>query len=165
MQFKQAIKHVLKFEGGYVDDPLDRGGETNFGISKRSYPDLDIKALKKDEAKAIYKADYWDKMKCDDLPPILRLIVFDAAVNHGTNWAARSLQVIANVKLDGHVGPITTAAIGALNARKTLLRYAERRKNYYFQNRMFFNYGKGWIGRLLAVVVESNYNDSKTYLT
>lgn len=164
MNFKTAIKLILKFEGGYVDDPLDPGGETKFGISKRSYPNLDIANLTKDEAKAIYKADYWDKLNLDLLPPAIRLIVFDAGVNHGTFWAAKALQSLANVKLDGHIGPITAAAIGELNARKTLLRYAQKRKDYYFQNRMFFRFGRGWIGRLLTVLVESDYENTDLYL-
>jgi len=165
MNFKQAVKFILKFEGGYVNDPLDPGGETKFGISKRSYPDVDIAKLTKDDARAIYKKDYWDKLNLDLLPPAIRLMIFDAGVNHGTNWAARALQTLVNVKLDGNIGPITARAAGDLNARKTLLRYAQKRKEYYFQNRMFFRFGRGWIGRLLTVVVESDYENTKIYLS
>ena len=63
-----CIEVVLKSEGGYVNDPHDPGGETNFGISKRAYPSVDIKHLTKEGAIAIYKKDYWDKIKGDDLP-------------------------------------------------------------------------------------------------
>jgi len=164
MKFKDAVKLILKFEGGYVDDPLDPGGETKFGISKRSYPDLDIAGMTKEKAREIYREDYWDKLNCDALPPAIRLIVFDAGVNHGVHWAARALQSLANVKLDGNIGPITAAAVGELNARKTLLRYAQKRKDYYWQNRMFFRFGKGWITRLLTVVVESDYENTQIYL-
>ena len=83
----KAIDFVLKWEGGYVHDPLDPGGETNFGISKKSYPDLDIKNLTKEQAVEIYKRDYWLATKCDTLPYPLDIIVFDTAVNMGRSRA------------------------------------------------------------------------------
>lgn len=77
--FDQAVAFVLaeKIEGGYVNDPRDPGGETKFGISKRSYPREDIKALTRDRAITIYKRDYWDKPGCDKLPPKLAVALFD----------------------------------------------------------------------------------------
>jgi len=83
----KAIDFVLKWEGGYTHDPLDPGGETNFGISKKSYPDLDIKNLTKEQAVEIYKRDYWLATKCDTLPYPLDIIVFDTAVNMGRSRA------------------------------------------------------------------------------
>ena len=59
--FDEIIQITLEHEGGYVHDPTDLGGETNFGIAKRFYPDVDIKNLTEDGAKEIYKRDYWDK--------------------------------------------------------------------------------------------------------
>jgi len=61
VNFDEIIEVVLHHEGGYVNDPKDPGGETNFGIAKRSHPDVDIKNLTKDGAKEIYKEHYWDK--------------------------------------------------------------------------------------------------------
>lgn len=81
--FEKAIEFVLKWEGGYVNNPHDPGGETNWGISKRSYPHLDIKGLTKEQAIAIYKKDYWEKCGCDKLDYPLDIIVFDTAVNCG----------------------------------------------------------------------------------
>ena len=77
MKFDDAIGIVLKHEGGYVNDKNDPGGETRYGISKRAYPDLDIKNLTISQATEIYKKDYWVKGKCDKVPPKLRLIYFD----------------------------------------------------------------------------------------
>ena len=57
--FDEIIEVVLEHEGGYVNDPHDAGGETNFGIAKRWYPDVDIKNLTKEQAKKIYHQDYW----------------------------------------------------------------------------------------------------------
>ena len=62
-KFDEIIEVVLEHEGGYVNDPKDPGGETNFGIAKRSHPDVDIKNLTKESAKEIYKEVYWDNNK------------------------------------------------------------------------------------------------------
>jgi lysozyme family protein len=89
--FDRALPIVLRFEGGYVDHPSDPGGETKFGISKRSYPHLDIKALTKEQAGDIYHRDYWTPLKCDALPWPLNLFHFDAGVNHGKVQARKFL--------------------------------------------------------------------------
>jgi hypothetical protein len=81
--FADAMKVLGPTEGGYVNDPVDRGGETKYGISKRAYPDLDIKNLTRAQAQAIYKRDYWDAIKADELPEAIRGLAFDAAVNQG----------------------------------------------------------------------------------
>lgn len=82
-QFLEIVYDTLDHEGGYVWDEDDPGGETNFGISKRAYPKLDIKNLTKHEAVKIYHKDYWLKYRCGDLPSNIRHIVFDGAVNMG----------------------------------------------------------------------------------
>lgn len=79
----RAIGFTLSWEGGYTDNPDDPGGETNFGISKRYHPDVDIKNLTKEQATAIYKEEYWEAMGCDDLPYPMDMVVFDSAVNPG----------------------------------------------------------------------------------
>ncbi len=85
--FKRAIVFVLRHEGGYVNDPRDPGGETKFGISKRAYPQVDIMSLTVNEAKDIYKTDYWDRAGCDGLAWPLCLVVLDTAVNCGVDKA------------------------------------------------------------------------------
>lgn len=89
---RSAIDRVIGREGGYVNDPADRGGETKFGISKRSYPNLDIKNLTQMDAAAIYKRDYWDAINADQLPENIREMAFDAAVNHGVGWTKEALE-------------------------------------------------------------------------
>jgi len=106
----KAIAFVLKAEGGYTLDPNDRGGETNFGISKRSYPNLDIKNMTEEKAKAIYKTDYWQACHCDELPSPVAIAVFDSAVNQGTGAAQRMLQIALGVDVDGIIGEKTIAA-------------------------------------------------------
>ena len=97
-KFDEIIEGVLEHEGGYVNDPTDLGGETNYGITKRFYPDVDIKNLTKEGAKEIYKKDYWDKNKVDDLPDDLKHIYFDMCVNQGRGSAVRILQRAINGK-------------------------------------------------------------------
>ena len=89
--FERAVAHVLRFEGGYSDDKSDPGGETNFGISKRAHPTLDIKHLTKVEASAIYQRDYWTKNGCDTMAWPLSLIHFDTCVNLGAAKASGML--------------------------------------------------------------------------
>lgn len=89
--FESVIGDLIRREGGYNNRKSDRGGETKWGISKRAYPNLDIKNLTLDQAKAIYKRDYWDKIKADALPEHLREVAFDAAVNQGVPTAKRML--------------------------------------------------------------------------
>ena len=115
-EFNDIIEITLHHEGGYVDDPNDLGGETNFGIAKRFYPDVDIKNLTKDEASDIYRRDYWDKNKVDEMPEQLRHIYFDMCVNQGKGTAVKVLQRAcnskkANLKVDGGLGPKTIGAM------------------------------------------------------
>ena len=97
MGFSDAIAFVLDHEGGYVNHPNDPGGETKWGISKKSYPHLDIKALTVEEARSIYHRDYWTKIRGDQVPPPLDLALFDFAVNSGTYRAVRFLRRIVGL--------------------------------------------------------------------
>ena len=90
-EFKKAVLFVLKWEGGYNNDPNDSGKETNFGISKKSYPDEDIKNMTIERARKIYYENYWLKADCDNLPGPMNLIVFDTAVNCGVSRAKEFL--------------------------------------------------------------------------
>ena len=114
--FDEIIEITLEHEGGYVHDPKDLGGETNFGIAGRFYPDVDIKNLTKDGAKEIYKKDYWDRNKVDNVPDDLKHIFFDMCVNQGRGTAVKILQRAINAKggdltVDGGFGPGTRAAL------------------------------------------------------
>jgi len=107
--FDEIIELTLEHEGGYVHDPKDLGGETNFGITKKFYPNVDIKNLTKQQAKTIYHTDYWRRAKCDEIPSRLRHIYFDMVVNFGKRGAVKVLQRAANAKnkekiLSGTVG-------------------------------------------------------------
>ena len=132
--FDDIIEVVLEHEGGYVNDPKDPGGETNFGIAKRSNPDVDIKNLTEEEAKEIYKRDYWDKNNIDDLPDDLKHILFDMCVNMGRGTAVKVLQRAINNKggnlaIDGGFGPSTSFALAAYSPE--LERVRAYRVKYY----------------------------------
>lgn len=91
MSLDQALALVLKFEGGYVNDPDDPGGETKYGISKRSYPNVDIRNLTPELAGTIYQNDYWGPAGCAHLTPGMAVVVFDSAVNVGVRRAVEWL--------------------------------------------------------------------------
>ena len=80
--FQLSLQFVLSAEGGYVFNPIDPGGETNYGISKRAHPDEDIKNLTLARAMEIYKKEYWDFYKLDDLSMPYCICVMDALVQH-----------------------------------------------------------------------------------
>jgi len=110
--FQAAFTLVVGAEGGYVNDPNDPGGETKYGISKRSFPDVDIANLTLEQAQQIYLTRYWEPLQIDDKPWNIALLKFDAAVNQGANFArqlpddsiaictARALRYCANPRLD-----------------------------------------------------------------
>lgn len=108
--WEKAISFVLQMEGGYTLDPNDPGGETNFGISKKAFPNLDIKNLTVDQAKDIYVKEYWNKCSCDQLPPPYAISVFDCAVNQGVGKSIRLLQIALGVEVDGIMGTETVSA-------------------------------------------------------
>jgi lysozyme family protein len=121
--FDQAIGTILEHEGGYTFNPADPGGETNFGISKRQYPNLDVKNLTVDQAKEIYKRDYWkyDGIQNQDVATK----VFDMAVNMGPPTAHRLLQMALNalgqdVTVDGVLGPQTQSATNRVDPERLL---------------------------------------------
>ncbi len=114
--YNEIIEKVLEHEGGYVNDPKDLGGETKYGITKRFYPDVDIKNLTVEQAKEIYKKDYWDRNRVESLPQNLWHIYFDMCVNMGKRTAVKVLQRAANNKgknidVDGGLGPATIGAL------------------------------------------------------
>jgi lysozyme family protein len=86
--FEKSVEFVLKHEGGYVNNSADPGGETKYGISRRAFPDEDIKNLTVDRAKEIYQKHFWEPLGCEELSTQLALVHFDTAVNCGKSRAA-----------------------------------------------------------------------------
>ena len=146
--FETAIDVVLEHEGGYSNDPHDPGGETNWGISKRAYPNVDIKNLSRAEAIAIYRRDYWEAAGCHQLPAALALALFDTAVNQGVATGVRMLQATLGVPVDGVVGTRTIGAARACDRETVLAEWLAERAVRYAALPTFGRYGRGWMRRV-----------------
>jgi lysozyme family protein len=142
MNFDEAFDRLIANEGGYVNDPADPGGETNWGISKRSYPDVDIANLTRDGAKAIYKRDFWDPL--GEVPDAVKFQVFDFAVNSGIQTAVRKLQAAIGVTDDGHWGPVSAAKLSTLEVNDVLMRFIAQRLRFWASLSNWPTFGKGW---------------------
>lgn len=150
--YDRAFDLLMINEGGYVCDPHDKGGETKFGISKKAYPHEDICNLTLERAKEIYKRDYWDRCKCDFLPPALAVAVFDFAVNSGVKRAIRYLQnCFYGVKVDGIIGNQTIAACNRVPPKRILDVYIEARFEFLQSLKDFKHFGRGWTNRVERV--------------
>lgn len=150
--FDSAFATVVGLEGGYTNDPRDPGGETRYGISKRANPDLDIKNLTLDQAKARYLANYWQPAGCTDLPPFAALLAFDCSVNQGPEVALQFMQSAVGVKVDGELGPKTRAAFAAVRPVE-LAKFMALRAARYVTDKNFATYGHGWFNRLFELAV------------
>jgi hypothetical protein len=157
--FARCLDVVFKHEGGFSDHPLDKGGPTNLGITMKTLKEFrekdvtvdDLKNLRPEEAREIYRARYWNVMRCNDLPPGVDLMVFDFGVNAGPGTSIRTLQGAAGVTVDGSIGPITLAAVRARSPAELLARFADRRMEHYRALESFPTFGAGWTNRTNAV--------------
>lgn len=155
--FRQAVDAVLGLEGGYVHDPDDPGGETKFGISKRSYPNVDIRNLTREDAVQIYRRDFWEPNRYGQIgDPRLAAKVFDMAVNMGSRTANRLLQHACNrtvgrpVEEDGILGPVSLEAINGHPNPEWLLATLRLQAVEYYLKLRNPKYLAGWIKRALA---------------
>ena len=153
MNFDDAFRFVLTWEGGFSNHASDPGGATRHGISSaflqsigdtRRAEDIEI-----DDAKDLYREHFWDKLRCDVLPPSLALMAFDSAVNQGPGFAARTLQSCVNATADGVTGTRTLAACRDVDEAGTLLDFAARRGQRYATTKNVETFGFGWFRRLL----------------
>jgi lysozyme family protein len=149
--FDECLKMLLHHEGGYVNHPKDPGGETNLGVTKRVYEKWggtkDMKDLTVEDVAPIYKKEYWDRCKCDDLEAGVDWAVFDWAVNSGTGRAAKAIQKICGATQDGAIGPKTLALIGTQNTQYVVEEFGKIRQQFYESLKTFDTFGKGWTRR------------------
>lgn len=148
LTFDQAFDRLISHEGGYVNHPNDPGGETNWGISKRSYPNLNIKALTRDDAKKIYKTDFWDAVGGDRLPSSVVYQLFDFAVNSGIGTAIRYLQRAIGVADDGHWGPMSQGAAETMGEQDMLFLLNAERLDFMTKLKGWDSFGRGWARRI-----------------
>jgi len=157
-KFERAVDLVLKHEGGYVYDPDDPGGETKFGISKRSYPDEDIKELTVERAKEIYWKDFWVPNRYEEIEyEPLAVKVFDVAVNLGSRRANMLLQealcdIGQLVDIDGIIGPQTLTATNSISGDFLLRAFVVEVGSYYIDTALrvpkLRKFLYGWLFRL-----------------
>ena len=146
----------MHHEGGYVNHPKDPGGETNLGVTKRVYEDFggtkNMKELTREDVEPIYKKNYWDRVKGDQLPAGLDLCVFDFGVNAGTGRAAKYLQTLIGTVADGGIGPNTLKTLDAYvskhGVKETIENYQAERQKYYESLSTFDTFGRGWTRRV-----------------
>lgn len=154
--FKKALKKVLKWEGGFVDDPDDLGGRTNKGVTQRTYNIYysgDVKDITDEQVEAIYRAGFWKKIGGDDIKDqSVAELLFDYAVNSGVKTAVIKIQKLVEVNDDGVMGKITLGAINAKDPKTLFNELWDVRAAYYKAivakrptNQKFL---KGWMNRL-----------------
>lgn len=163
--FSRALTQTLGFEGGWSNDPVDRGGPTNYGITQRTYDTWrlttgqtgrTVELITDEEVRAIYFADYWTPCRCDEMPEAIARAVFDMAVNSGVMNAKLTLQRALGVKADGVIGPMTLRAAAQSDPAAAVLRFLKKRGSFLQEvietrpaNIKFLG---GWISRLLDQV-------------
>lgn len=155
MNFDQAFETLLGHEGGYVNDRADPGGETKFGISKRSYPGEDIAGMTIERAREIYRRDYWGPAGCDAMPDAAKLQVFDTAVNSGVTTAVRLLQRAAGADVDGRLGPQTLLAVQSMPAARFVARFNGARLSFMAELPTWPAFGRGWARRVASNLMEA----------
>lgn len=160
--FAEALQHVLKHEGGFVNHPDDPGGMTNLGCTKvvweehcgHPVDEKAMRALTPADVAPLYKRKYWDKVQGDELPSGVDYAVFDAAINSGPGRAAKWLQACVGAEPDGAIGPKTLAAVRAADAKELIDDYSKRRLSFLMDLKHWPTFGKGW-SRRVADVAES----------
>ena len=147
MTFDEAFNRLMGSEGGYVNHPEDPGGETKWGISKRSYPDLNIKELTRYDAKKIYLKDFWNRVHADEMYDGVAFQAFDFAVNSGIETSVRKLQRAIGVADDGYWGPITQARIVSLSESDVIMLFVAERLDFWTRLSTWPTFGRGWARR------------------
>lgn len=161
-QFEQAIGGLLEHEGGYVDDPQDSGGATNWGISTRWLKEngmgsVDVKSLTREEASELYKLHFWSYTGVENQAVANKLL--DMAVNLGIQTAHILLQNALNrlgkgLIVDGILGPKTLKAVNSVAAadllRELRAEQALRYVRIVLANPTQAKFINGWIRRAVA---------------
>ena len=158
--FDASFARIIKSEGGYVNDPADRGGETNLGVTigawgaylNRAIQPGEMAKLTQETVKPFYRSMYWDKVKGDDLPIGVDYAVFDFAVNAGVGRAAKFLQRAVGALDDGAIGPGTLALVAKTTPGELLDNFAEQKEAFYNslaeKNPTQKKFLKGWMARV-----------------
>lgn len=152
LTFDQVFDRCMGHEGGYVNDPRDPGGETNWGITHRTALENGyigaMRDMTREQAKAIYRKAFWERYQCEKMPLAIAFQFFDACINHGMGNASRMLQRAVGVADDGVIGTLSLAAIKSMSENDILMRFNAERLLFYTKLSRFSIYGKGWVNRI-----------------
>ncbi len=154
--FDEALKAILKHEGGYVNHPKDPGGMTNLGVTKRVWEqwvggkvdEKTMRSLTPELVAPMYRKQYWDAVKGDDLPEGLDYLMFDFAVNAGPVRAIRTMQKAMGLTTDGIIGPKTLGVLKDSSREELVARFSDEKEAFYRGLNTFSTFGKGWLRRV-----------------
>lgn len=161
-RFQDCLAETLKWEGGYSNDPVDPGGATMKGVIQEEYDAWrsgrgltcrSVREIGANEVSTIYRENYWQPLRCSDLPPGVDLAVFDFGVNSGVGVAIKKLQRAVGVAADGHIGSITLDAVRSVSRETLIPDYMNMRRAYLRQIKTFWRFGKGWLRRCDGVEI------------
>ena len=162
--YQASLNHVLQSEGLWSDNPADPGGATMKGITLDTYrawkgnPHIskdDLKAISDQDVYDLYKQNYWDKVKGDDLPSGVDYMVFDASVNMGVGRASKLIQTASGVPADGVIGNGTLEAIKNANPTELMDKFSTEKEDFYKSLPTFGTFGEGWLNRVAQVKTTS----------
>ena len=159
----KSFDFVIVNEGGFVNNPKDPGGPTNWGCTQKVWESFvghpvtvdDMKALTKEDVKPLYKRNYWDAIHGDALPSGLDYCLFDCAINSGVGRAAKFIQEIVGVFADGAIGNNTVTAINQMNTVTMINEFSDKRQAFLESLKTFPVFGKGWTKRVTEVRIKS----------
>jgi lysozyme family protein len=162
--WNNSFNLMLKSEGGFVNHPSDPGGMTNLGVTKatwenwvgRESDEAEMRGLTPEKVEPLYKKKYFDAVRGDELPVGLDYLMFDFAVNAGAGRAIKTLQTAVGVTPDGGFGPMTMAAVQAVNPVDLIERFSQAKEDFYRSLTTFATFGKGWLNRVADVKVKAS---------
>jgi lysozyme family protein len=162
--WQKSFELMLKSEGGYVNNPADPGGMTNLGVTKatwenwvgRESDEAEMRGLTPEKVEPMYKKKFWDAVRGDELPVGLDYLLFDFAVNAGAGRSIKTLQSAVGATPDGGFGPLTMAAVQAIEPQDLIERFSQAKEDFYRSLNTFNVFGKGWLNRVADVKLKAN---------
>jgi len=162
--WQKSFELMLKSEGGYVNNPADPGGRTNLGVTQatwenwvgRQVDEPEMRGLTADKVEPLYKERYFDAVRGDVLPVGLDYLMFDFAVNAGPGRAIKLLQSAVGVTPDGGFGPMTLAAVQAVDPVVLIEKFSHAKEDFYRSLSTFATFGKGWLNRVADVKAKAS---------
>ncbi|UOF78193.1 lysozyme [Caudoviricetes sp.] len=162
--WQKSFELMLKSEGGYVNNPADPGGMTNLGVTKatwenwvgRESDEAEMRGLTPKKVEPLYKKKFWDAVRGDELPVGLDYLAFDFAVNAGPGRSIKIMQSAVGVTPDGGFGPMTMAAVQAVDPVELIERFSQAKEDFYRSLNTFSTFGKGWLNRVADVKVKAS---------